>query len=316
MQAQTDMTRPSTNRQLRDFALLILGATAIGNSSVLVRLAEADPAATSFWRVAFAIPVFIVWSWIEKKAKPTGFSSRPLNPALLGPALLAGLCFALDLTLSNVALGLTTMTSFIILVHLAPVFVVIVAWFWFGEKPTVRIVLALLLAIFGAALLVQSGRASTIASNALLGDIASVAAAMGYAGFILATRRARMFGATGIVSLISAIACAVFSLVFVFALGENLWPKNAYSWCMLALMGIGCHAFGQGLSAFAVGSLGSSVTSIVLVYAVAVTVSGGWLFFGEVPNLLQFSGAVLVLAAVTLCRPKEQPVGLTSGATQ
>jgi drug/metabolite transporter (DMT)-like permease len=307
MQAPASSPSPSKNRQVRDFVLLVIGATAIGNSSVLVRLAEADPAATSFWRVVFAIPVFIAWSWIESSRRTGGFPLVKLNRALILPALIAGLSFALDLTLSNVALGLTTMTSFIILVHLAPVFVVVVVWLWFGEKPTIRIVVALLLAILGAALLVQSGRASKIASNALLGDLASVAAAMGYAGFILATQRARMFGATGIVSLISAVSCAVFSLVFVYALGENLWPKSAYAWGMLALMGVGCHAFGQGLSAFAVGSLGSSVTSIVLVYAVAVTVAGGWLFFGEVPNLLQLSGGILVLTAVTLCRPKEQP---------
>jgi drug/metabolite transporter (DMT)-like permease len=294
--------------QIRDFILLVIGATAIGNSSVLVRLAEADPAATAFWRIFFAIPVFMIWSWIERPSHGADNDKTQLNSHLILPSFLAGLSFALDLTLSNIALGLTTMTSFIILVHLAPVFVVIVAWLWFGEKPTVRIVLALLLAIIGAALLVQSGRASTTASNALLGDIASVAAAVGYAGFILATRRARMFGATGIVSLVSAVSCAFFCLVAVYFLGENLWPKSAYSWGMLAIMGLVCHAFGQGLSAFAVGSLGASVTSIVLVYGVAVTVAGGWIFFGEMPNLLQLSGGVLVLAAVVICKPKERPV--------
>ncbi len=73
---------------------------------------------------------------------------------------------------------------------------------------------------------------------------------------------------------------------------------------MLALMGVVCHAFGQGISAYAIGSLGASVTSIVLVYGVAVTVAGGWIFFGEVPNLTQAAGGALVLAAVILCRPK------------
>jgi drug/metabolite transporter (DMT)-like permease len=69
-------------------------------------------------------------------------------------------------------------------------------------------------------------------------------------------------------------------------------------------MGVVCHAFGQGLSAYAVGSFDVSVTSIVLVYGVAVTVLGGWLFFGEVPNNLQIAGGALVLSAVVVCRPK------------
>jgi drug/metabolite transporter (DMT)-like permease len=292
------------NRQVRDFILLVIGATAIGNSSVLVRLAEAEPAATAFWRMVFATPIFMAWAWLERPSQGKTGSTPWIDGRLLWPSLVAGFSFAIDMTLSNIALGLTTMTNFIILVHLAPVVVVLVAWGWFREKPTLAIWTALVLAILGAALLVQSGRVSAQPRNALLGDVASVAAAVGYAGFILAIRRARLFGAAGLVSLISCASCAFFCLVFALLMGERLMPPSAYSMLMLAMMGVICHAFGQGLSAYAVGSLGASVTSIVLVYGVAVTVMGGWLFFGEVPNLLQFSGGVLVLAAVIICRPK------------
>ncbi len=287
-------------RQLRDFLLLVVGATAIGNSSVLVRLAETAPAATAFWRMAFALPILAAWAMIERRSDDP---VRP-HPGLLWAGIFAGFSFAVDMTLSNIALGLTTMTSFIILVHLAPVVVVLIAWFWFREKPTLGILAALAMAIVGAALLVQSGRASAAPRNALLGDIASIAAAFGYAGFILATKRARAFGGAGLVSLVSASACLAFCLLFALLMGESIWPPSAYAFLMLAVMGVVCHAFGQGISAYAVGSLGASVTSIVLVYGVAVTVAGGWIFFGEVPNLTQAAGGVLVLAAVILCRPK------------
>jgi drug/metabolite transporter (DMT)-like permease len=294
----------SRNRKVRDFILLLIGATAIGNSSVLVRLAEAEPAATAFWRMLTAMPVLFLWTLLERRqseptSKPSGF-----NRQLLLPSLIAGLSFAIDLWLSNISLGLTTMTSFIILVHLAPVVVVIVAWFWFGERPTTGVFIALVLAIIGAALLVQSGRSSGAPRNALLGDLAAVGAAIGYAGFILAVRRARHFGDTGVVSLIAAASCAFFTLIIAKFTGETLMPKSLHSFAMLAIMGVVCHAFGQGLQTYAISSLGASVTSVVLVYGVAVTVFGGWLVFKEVPNLLQFSGGILVLAAVILCRPK------------
>jgi drug/metabolite transporter (DMT)-like permease len=287
-------------RQLRDFLLLVVGATAIGNSSVLVRLAEAGPAATAFWRMVFALPALAAWAAIERREDAPSRADRRLIIA----SILAGFSFALDLTLSNVALSLTTMTSFIILVHLAPVVVVIAAWICFRERPTPGVLAALAMAVAGAALLVQSGRAGPAPGNAFLGDLASIAAAFGYAGFILATRRARLFGQAGFISTVSAASCALFCLVFALALGESIWPPSAHSFLMLAVMGLLCHAFGQGISAYAVGSLGASVTSIVLVYGVAVTVAGGWLFFGEAPNLTQLAGGVLVLSAVLLCRPK------------
>jgi drug/metabolite transporter (DMT)-like permease len=294
----------SQRRKIRDFILLVIGATAIGNSSVLVRLAEAEPAATAFWRMLTAIPVLFLWSFFERRLTETKNETTNFNPKLVIPAVLAGLSFAFDLWMSNIALGLTTMTSFIILVHLAPVVVVIVAWLWFGERPTMSIIIALISAIVGAVLLVQSGRSSGAASNALLGDSAAVAAAFGYAGFILAIRRARHFGDTGVVSLIAAVSCALFSFMIAKITGETLWPKSLNSFAMLAIMGVVCHAFGQGLQTYAINSLGASVTSIVLVYGVAVTVFGGWIFFGEIPTLMQFSGGILVLAAVILCRPK------------
>jgi drug/metabolite transporter (DMT)-like permease len=291
-------------RQLRNFGLLVLGATIIGNSSVLVRLAETPPAATAFWRMLLATPVFVIWMLIERGRSGSQVSGRAGDMRLLAPAALAGAAFAADLTLSNIALALTTMTSFIILVHLAPVIVVIAAWFLFRERPTAGLVAALALAIIGAALLVQSGRSGNAPVNALMGDLASIAAAACYAGYILGTRQARLHGGTGLVSLVSAGTSAAVCLVFALALGETIWPTSGFQWAMLILLGLGCHALGQGLSAYAVGSLGASVTSVVLVYGVLVTVAGGWIVFGEMPGLLQAIGGALVLAAVIICRPR------------
>jgi drug/metabolite transporter (DMT)-like permease len=307
MPAASPSSASAKSNQLGSFLLLVAGTTALGNSSVLVRYAAVDPSAAAFWRVVTATPFLLLWVWLENRYASKSEEAQPVGwtaPDVLWPSVAAGVSFALDLWLSNIALGLTTMTSFIILVHLAPVIVVVVAWFWFREKLTPMMLVALVLAVGGAALLVQSGRAQPIAKNAFLGDLASIAAAFGYAGFILAMRRARMRGGAGLVSLISAVTCAVAAWVISVLSGESLWPLSAWSFLMLAIMGALCHAFGQGTSAYAVRSLGASITSIVLVYGVAVTVFGGWWFFGEVPSVIQLLGGVMVIAAVILCRPR------------
>lgn len=289
-------------RQVRDFALLVLAATIIGNSSVLVRLGEMGPAATAFWRMVFALPVLAIWAWLEERRRPAGtggFSDR----TMLLAASLGGLCFAADMVLSNMALNLTSIASFIVLVHLTPVFVIIAAWFLFGERPGVGLGMALLLALAGAALLVQSGRAGPRGDQALTGDLLAILAAVGYAGFILALRRARLTAGAGLVSLVSSAVCALACLAAALAMGETIWPATLWQWSMVAALGIFCHALGQGLSAYALGSLGASVTSVVLIYSVLVTTLGGWLVFGETLGLMQAAGGTLVLAAVLLCRP-------------
>jgi drug/metabolite transporter (DMT)-like permease len=282
------------NRLLRDFVLLFIGATVVGTSSVLVRLAETPPATTAFWRMLIAVPVFVLWAALERRSnhgQGTGFTL-----AAIWPAMLAGLAFALDLVVSNISLGLTSMTSFIILVNLAPIMVVLVAWVWFREIPNRDTWLALALAFSGAVLMVQAGRSSGAPERTLLGDLGAIVAAVGYAGYLLATRKARLHGPTGATSLVAALSCAGFCLMAALALGEDLWPRSAWSWAMLLALGLGVHAFGQGLSAFAMGTLGASITAIVLLYGVAITVLGGFVVFNEVPNMLQLAGGALVLA--------------------
>jgi drug/metabolite transporter (DMT)-like permease len=85
-------------------------------------------------------------------------------------------------------------------------------------------------------------------------------------------------------------------------------PVTAWQWLVVALLGLFCHALGQGLSAHAMGVLGASVTSVVLIYSVLVSVLGGWLVFGETLGILQAAGAALVLTAVVLSRPPARPV--------
>jgi drug/metabolite transporter (DMT)-like permease len=296
----TDVGRASA---LRAFILLLLGATLIGNSSVLVRLAEVGPATAAFWRMVLALPVLWLWTaWESKKADSNGVESQPRLGAVVA-SVLAGLSFAADLVMSNISLGLTSIANFVILVHLAPVIVVVVAWFAFGERPKARVFLALGLALAGAVMLVHAGSGRG-GQSSLVGDLLAVAAAFGYAGFILGVRQARMTAGAGFVSLVSSLSCAVGCLVAVLLLGEAMMPPSLNSWVMLLLLGVAVHAIGQGLSAVAVATLGASVTSIVLIYGVLVSIIGAWLVFNEVPGLPQYVGGVMVLGAVILARPR------------
>jgi drug/metabolite transporter (DMT)-like permease len=301
-------TSAARDGRLRDFAVMVLAATIIGNSSVLVRLGEMGPATTAFWRMVFALPALALWAWLERPriavpqpAAGTGASGS--TPA----ALLAGLCFAADMVLSNMALGLTSIANFIVLVHLAPVFVIIAAWFLFGERPGWSLAAALALAIAGAGLLAGAG-GSAGGGQAWLGDLLAVAAAVFYAAFILALRKARLTVGAGEASLVSSFSCAFACLAAAFVLGEKVMPVTAWQWLMVALLGLFCHALGQGLSAHAMGVLGASVTSVVLIYSVLVSVLGGWLVFGETLGIMQAAGAALVLTAVVLSRPPARPV--------
>ncbi len=154
--------------RLAMFVALLTGATCIGFSGVLVRFADVGPAAAGFWRMIFALPVLAAWMALERPAQ--GQPGR----TLIWPILLAGLAFGVDVVLFNASLSHTTIANASLLGNLSPVAVVLGGWLLLGERPTRRILGALLLALAGAALLVLPKATGQSAIGGGFGDLLAV----------------------------------------------------------------------------------------------------------------------------------------------
>ena len=233
---------------------------------------------------------------------------RPGNPAAasaaLLPIMLAGLAFGIDVVLYNAALGFTTIANASLLGNLSPVAVVLGGWLLFAERPSRRILGALTLAIGGALMLVLpkfTGGAAA-APGSLFGDGLAVGAALSYAAYIMAVRRARDSAEAGRISLIASAICAVFCLVASLALGETILPSSLQGWLAVIGLGLVSHAMGQGLITLSLGQYGASAASLVMVWPAMVAVLAAWALFGEQPSPAQAFGGVAILAAVLMVR--------------
>ena len=282
------------------FVALLTGATCIGFSGVFVRFADVGPAAAGFWRMIFALPVLALWTGLERR--------RPGQPAAtsaaLLPIVLAGLAFGVDVVLYNAALGFTTIANASLLGNLSPVAVVLGGWLLFAERPSRRILGALALAIGGALMLVLPKLTATSAAvpGSLFGDSLAVGAALSYAAYIMAVRRARNGVDAGRISLISSAICAVFCLVAALALGEAILPSSLQGLLAVIALGLVSHALGQGLITLSLGQYGASAASLVMVWPALVSVLAAWAIFGEQPSPAQAFGGVAILAAVLMVR--------------
>ena len=299
--ADLAMPRPATPA-LGMFVALLVGATCIGFSGVLVRFSDVGPAAVGFWRMAFALPVLAAWTAVEQRRPARG----PVRRAALWPVALAGIAFGFDVTLYNASLGYTSIANASLLGNLSPVAVVLGGWLLLGERPTRRVLGALALALGGAMMLVlpkvSGAGAAAASSTGPFGDMLAVGAAVAYAAYILAIRRARNAGDSGRISLISSALCAVFCLAAALMLGETLVPASLQGWLAVIALGIVSHALGQGLITLALGSYGASAASLVMVWPALVSVLAAWALFGEQPAPAQAFGGVAILAAVLLVR--------------
>jgi drug/metabolite transporter (DMT)-like permease len=267
---------------------LFFGATCIALSPIFVRLSEAGPTATAFWRVTLAVPVL----WIF------------FRPPLRGPKLLflaAGAAFAGDLAFWHTSIQLTSVANSTLLANLASIFVTLAAWILWRQRPRALFLAALALALIGVGLLVHTSL--SFSRTALLGDALGVVTAMFYAWYILAVKGLRDRGAATLqVMAVSSTLTAVILLPVALATGEQMLPASAYGWWILLGLALISHAAGQGLIAYALAHLPAPFSSVGLLLQPVVAAFFAWMLLSEPLVALQIAGGLVVLAAIWLAR--------------
>ena len=269
-------------------AALFLGATCIALSPIFVRLSEAGPTATAFWRAALAVPVLLI------------FFRLPLK----GPKLLflaAGIAFAGDLAFWHQSIQFTSVANSTLLANLASIFVTLAAWLLWRERPRPLFLFALALALGGVALLVHTSL--SFSRTALLGDALGVVTAMFYAWYILAVKGLRDRGAATLqVMAVTSTLTAAILLPVALATGEPMLPSSAYGWWILIGLALISHAAGQGLIAYALAHLPAPFSSVGLLLQPVVAAFFAWILLSEPVVALQIAGGLVVLAAIWLAR--------------
>lgn len=291
------MNRPAPSAPSRSGLLaLVLGAVAIGFAPIFVRISEAGPSATAFWRLALALPALLAWSALSSARSA---ARRPGGRWL--PAL-AGLCFAGDLIIWHQSLRFTTVANSTLLTNLSAVFVPLFAWLVFRQKIAPRFLVALMVALLGTALL--AGKNAHLSPQTLRGDALSVLSALFYSGYILSVKAARDRG-TGTASIMATSGVIAAAAIFPAALlaGETILPASASGWwTLLALAGVS-HLGGQSLIAHALATLPASFASAGLLLQPATATFVAWLWLHESLSAAQLAGALILIAGLWLARP-------------
>jgi len=274
---------------------LLLGATCIALSPIFVRVSEAGPTATAFWRVALAVPVLWVLYFMKTKARSQRYSGK--WPLLLA----AGLAFAGDLAFWHTSIKLTSVANSTLLANLASIFVTLAAWMFLKQKPTRLFLAGLAAALVGVGLLVHTSLA--FSSTGLVGDALGVVTAMFYAGYILAVKGLRDRGETTLhLMAVTSTITALFLFPVALASGEEMLPMSAFGWWVLIGLALISHAAGQGLIAYALAHLPAAFSSVSLLFQPVMAALFAWLLLYEGLVPLQIAGGIVVLFGIYLAR--------------
>jgi len=278
------------------FVALLTGAVGIAFAPIFVRLSEVGPGATAFYRVLFALPV--LWLWRLRERACPGAPRRPSVAAEYRQLAVAGLLFAGDLALWHWSIKLTSVANATLFANFAPIFVTLGARILFSEKITASFLVGMALALAGAALVVGNGLRLT--AGHLPGDLAGLATALFYGGYMLGVKSLRRSFSTATIMAWSGLAACPALFLVALASGERLAPAHATGWSVLLALALVSQVGGQSLIAYAFAHLPASFSSLGLLLQPAVAAFLAWGILGEPLGLLQCFGGTVVLCGIAI----------------
>lgn len=280
----------------------LTGAGLLGFSSILMRLSEIGPQATSFWRFLFALPILAVWAG-RSGAGPTTRQASWL--------LFAGVLFGFDVAFWAVALQLTTVTNATLLANLTPVFAALFGWFFFRERLRLSVGAGVAIALGGAVVMSvarsQSGVGPAVdPETGWIGDGLGLCAAVCYAAYLIIVRMLGKQVNVGAVMFWATLSAALTSLALALLFREPFIPQTLNGWLVLVALGLVVQVGGQGLVAYGVGRLPIVGSTVLLWMQPLVAAVLAWILFAEALGPLAIGGALLVLAGIFVVQRNRQ----------
>lgn len=282
------------SRRIAHLAALLAANAALALGPWFVRSADTGPVSAGFWRLALALPAIALLARVSGQ-RLRGIP-RPAMLALAGGALF----FAADLASWHIGIERTRLGNATLFGNAGSL--IIMAWGLVALRrwPRAAEGAAMGAAVLGAALLM--GRSLEIGPRTLSGDLFCLLAGTLYAGYILLLRRARGTLGNWTALFWSSLFGLPVLLLAALVRGEPFWPHH---WIIVAGLALSSQVIGQGLLVFSLRHFSPLVIGLALLTQPVVAVAVGWLAFGEVPGVLDFTGMALVGAALVLARASE-----------
>lgn len=279
-------------------AALLAGALAIATSALFVKVSEAGPVATAFWRIALALP--FLWAWAIVEQRGALIAAFTVHRGLI---LAAGFFFAGDLAFWHWSIVLTSVANATLLANLAPIFVTLATWLIFTRRPSVLFALGLITALTGVATLL--GADFRLGGMTVLGDLFGVVTAMFYGAYQLTVTRLRAGVATSSIMAWSCTVMAVLLLPVALASGEQVLPFTALGWVKLIALAIIAQVAGQSLIAYAMAHLPATFSSVGLLFQPVMAAMFAWILLGEALGATGIAGGVIVLIGIFIAHRAE-----------
>ncbi len=278
--------------------MLSVAVVAVSLAAIFIRLADAPGVVVAWWRMAIAA---LVLAPVALRA----LRRTPLTRATLLPTAAAGVLLGVHFATWISSLSYTSVAASVALVSTTPLWVALLSWAFLKQAPTLTVLVGVLLAVAGGAVIgfgdALGTTASATAPAPLLGDALALVGAVAVAGYLLLGRVAQRRGLS--IDAYAGVAYAVAALVLLplpWLAGASYvaYPAATFAWVVaLALVP---QLIGHTGINYAMRHLDPTrVATATLLEPVGAGLLA-FLVFAEAPSAVTLIGASVLLFGVVL----------------
>ncbi|KEF36748.1 putative permease, DMT superfamily [Schinkia azotoformans MEV2011] len=278
--------------QLRADVLLLLATVGWGASYLLMKMGLDAVGEFTLIALRFGIAFLIAAAVFFRKLRNTNFKT-------IKYALLLG--FLLFLVFATVTYGLntTTTTNAGFLVSLTVIFVPLFSIFIFKKKPELRLILGILIALTGIALLTIHPPFKIMA-----GDLLCIGTALFYALHITVAGVAAKEVDTLNVGILQLGFACLYGLIFSFIFETPSLPATPKGWFAVLTLAIVCSGFGFIIQIMAQKYTSPTRTGLIFSLEPVFAAIFGYVFAHEIMSINGYIGAFLVFLSVIISSVK------------
>ncbi|MDO3643790.1 DMT family transporter [Mucilaginibacter sp. L3T2-6] len=281
-------------------ASLVIGILCISFSPIFVKLTDASPITSGFYRIFIAWLCLLPYCVANKSLR---IARRDLIVALIG-----GIIFASDIAVWNLSLIKISATVSTLIANLAPVWVGLITWILFKKQAGKLFWIGTGLAIAGMVILVGYKHLLSLQFN--IGIPLALLASLFYAIYIIITRGILQNISTITFMFYNMLAGSIFLLIVNLVMGVEMIHFPVSGWLCFLGMGLLCQLAGWLTINHSLRFLESTKVSIALL---SQTVIAGFLaiwFLKETLEINEIIGSAVVLAGIAVTFLKKRNVAV------
>lgn len=300
-------TAASSSAQINIVAILaMIGSAACwGGATVMSRDLLDYYSAPTLLVVQLIASVFMLLL-LSMPHRPFRYFGPTLGKASLTGILEPGLTYSIGLW----GLSLTSAGNASIISSTEPIFILLLAWFVFRQKPTQKLSACIFVAVLGL-LLVSYDSATSETNKSIQGDMLIVLSTLFAASYVVfSSRWASDFPAAVLASAQQAVGLMLAVIIYVAARMTEVTSQTLFDlewgWLLYgAASGVIQYALAFWLYLIGLKYLTPGAAGLWLTLVPIFGVAGAYLWLGEVPTLTMLFGMALIVGAVSLGRQEK-----------